>query len=153
MEISVNLPLDDDGFLRRECPSCEREFKWFYGETAERPDDFLEPENYFCPYCGVSSDTDSWWTPQQLEYAQEAAAGPITEELADRLQRTLGNQRNSLIRLEVESGPAPEPPMPLVEQNDMTMIAPPCHSFEPLKVTENWTGSLHCLMCGQEFTV
>lgn len=21
-------PLDSDGFLRRECPTCEREFKW-----------------------------------------------------------------------------------------------------------------------------
>ena len=24
----MEIPLDSDGFLRRECPTCEREFKW-----------------------------------------------------------------------------------------------------------------------------
>jgi hypothetical protein len=28
VQLSMSLPLDGDGFLRRECPTCEREFKW-----------------------------------------------------------------------------------------------------------------------------
>jgi hypothetical protein len=27
--LEMSMPLDSDGFLRRECPTCEREFKWF----------------------------------------------------------------------------------------------------------------------------
>ena len=26
--IAITLPVDKDGFLRRECPSCKRQFKW-----------------------------------------------------------------------------------------------------------------------------
>ena len=26
--LGMTIPLDSDGFLRRECPTCEREFKW-----------------------------------------------------------------------------------------------------------------------------
>ena len=29
ISIPIALPLDGDGFLRRECPACELEFKWF----------------------------------------------------------------------------------------------------------------------------
>jgi len=33
--MSLTLPLDDDGFLRRECPSCERQFKWLPDSSDE----------------------------------------------------------------------------------------------------------------------
>ena len=31
--IEMSLPLDSDGFLRRQCPACEREFKWLHAES------------------------------------------------------------------------------------------------------------------------
>src|SRR5512139_1630414 len=152
MELQASLPLDEDGFLRRECPSCEREFKWFYGQTDDRPDDFLEPVNYFCPYCGEPSGLDSWWTPAQLEYVRGAAMGPILEEAFGEIKRTLGSIKSDFIKFEAKSMSQPEPPMPLVEPNDMKMVAPPCHPFEPLKIQEDWTEPLSCLMCGEQFT-
>ncbi len=56
--LSMSLPLDGDGFLRRECPTCEREFKWLpspqHGEgDAAAASDEPAPERYFCPYCAV----------------------------------------------------------------------------------------------------
>ncbi len=33
--LEISMPLDSDGFLRRECPTCEREFKWLH--TLEKP--------------------------------------------------------------------------------------------------------------------
>lgn len=30
MSVSMSLPLDEDRFLRRECPNCERQFKWWH---------------------------------------------------------------------------------------------------------------------------
>ena len=156
MEMQVSLPVDKDGFLRRECPHCERQFKWFHGSTDERPVDFLEPENYVCPYCGEPAGHGSWWTLEQLTYMHEAAKGPIMEEAAQKLRQALGgvgSRGNSFVRVEVKEPKQPEPPMPLVEPDDMMMVEPPCHSFEPLKVADDWTESIHCLMCGEQFTV
>ena len=35
IEIPVTMPLDGDGFLRRECPTCEEEFKWYAHEEGD----------------------------------------------------------------------------------------------------------------------
>ncbi len=34
----MTIPLDSDGFLRRECPTCEREFKWQPSEAEDEED-------------------------------------------------------------------------------------------------------------------
>jgi hypothetical protein len=34
VSIPMSLPLDGDGFLRRECPKCERQFKWLHREDV-----------------------------------------------------------------------------------------------------------------------
>lgn len=53
IRIPVSLPPpDSDGFLRRECPSCEREFKWF---SHNEGDPNAEPATqYFCPLCTLA---------------------------------------------------------------------------------------------------
>ena len=146
MELSFSIPTDSSGFLRRECPACEREFKWFAGDTEQRPPDFLDPENYHCPYCGTPADTNSWWTPAQLEYAEALSVGPISRQLASELRRDFGKS--------VKFTPANnEVPDTLVDPDDMIMIEPPCHPFEPLKVSEEWSDPLHCLVCGSRFRI
>lgn len=146
MEVSVSIPLDESGFLRRECPTCEREFKWFGGATDDRPDDFLEPENYTCPYCGVPSGQDTWWTPAQLEYAEAAAMGPISRHLGDVLKHELGPG------MTYKPGTHDVPDL-LVDPDDMVIVEPPCHPFEPLKIADDWTEPLYCLMCGSRFRI
>lgn len=153
MEFSIPLFTDDDGFLRRECPTCERQFKWFYGETAERPQDAADPELYFCPYCAVPAPTDQWWTTEQLEHAQAEIAPDVMQILTDELDKSLRSARSSLIKMSVKPGSVPVPPAPLTEPNDMVMVEPPCHPWEPLKVVETWVEQLHCLVCGAEFVV
>ena len=51
--LEMSIPLDDDGFLRRACPTCEREFKWLPSTNDEEAIDSPEVDHYFCPYCGV----------------------------------------------------------------------------------------------------
>ncbi len=153
MDVSVQLPLDN-GFLRRECPACEREFKWHHGPTSERPQDAVDPEVYFCPYCGGTAPPDSWWTKEQLAYVQQVAAGSVAGEMGDAFEDALGHQRpDSFIRIEVERGDLPEPPAALHEPNDMTILQSPCHSWEPVKVVETWSEPLHCLLCGENYAV
>lgn len=155
MEVSVEVPLDADGFVRRECPNCEREFKWFDGTTEETPADWEDPDSYFCPYCGNQAGGDEWWTPAQLEYAEQVALIYAEQAVEDELQgmaRTISRQ-GGLIRLEVSGSGDWTLPPPLQEPNDMVAVASPCHPFEPVKVFEGLVDPLHCLICGAPFEI
>lgn len=152
MNVNVSLPTDD-GFLRRECPTCEREFKWFTEETEDRPNDAVEPEVYFCPYCGVSAPTDHWWTRAQLDYMQEATASAIVGLASDELKAVSRRIKSSLIDVKFKPSSRPLTPHPLEEPPDMVIVEPPCHPYEPLKVIESWDEPLHCLVCGNPFRV
>ncbi|MCU1392059.1 MAG: hypothetical protein JWM34_487 [Ilumatobacteraceae bacterium] len=151
MEIPIELPLDADGFLRRECPACLQEFKWHHGKTDAAPDDFIYPDVHWCPLCGQSAALDQWWTEAQLEYAQQAALGPAMRAIADELDDTFRN--NSFIKFEVTSDDDEEVPDPLVEPDDMMIVAPPCHEWEPVKVPEDRHAPYFCLICGESFAV
>ncbi len=50
-------------------------------------------------------------------------------------------------------GPEPVSPGPLVEPPDMVAVVSPCHSWEPIKILENWDEAVHCLVCGQLFAI
>ena len=138
---SFSVPLDDDGFLRRECPECEREFKWRYSEEDSEP---TPADGYFCPYCGLQSDANAFWTKSQLERAQSVAAeevmDPMMEEFMSKMNRTQG------LSLSYEKGgrvgELPDEP------NDMSLVEFNCHRVEPVKVAEEWADDVHCLVCG-----
>lgn len=155
MEFSIEVPLDPDGFVRRECPNCEREFKWFDGTTVDTPSDWEDPDSYFCPYCGQRAGGDEWWTPDQLTYAEQVMAIYAEEVVEDELENMARsiNRQGGLIRLEVSSSGVKALPPPISEPNDMTAVASPCHSFEPIKILEGLVRPLHCLICGKTFDV
>lgn len=149
IRVQVSLPLDDDGFLRRECPRCEREFKWFNHGDGDRDAEVVD--QYFCPLCGESSGPESWWTPSQLEHAQGSAGPEIDQFLGEALSDAFRGVKgltftpNPNLSLEI---PTPEP---LSELNDMAIVEPPCHPNEPIKVPEEALARLHCLVCGEPF--
>lgn len=158
-EIPMSLPLDEDGFLRRECPNCERQFKWWPTPTSEEISDEAEetqeaPEAYFCPYCHEPAPLDAWWTKEQLEYAQQLAVaealGPQLRLMKNDLER--GNRRSKGISFEM-SDSALSRPEPLVEADDMVRVDMPCHPEEPLKVGEDWEQEVACLVCGIRYLV
>lgn len=147
--VSVSLPADRDGFLRRECPSCEREFKWFVHEEDDPNAEAVD--QYFCPLCSVSAGVDSWWTAAQLEYAT-AAAGPdigrlVQDSISDAFKSVQGMtfkpSRN--FSLDVPTAEA------VTETEDMVIVQPPCHGNEPVKVPESALARVHCLVCGAPF--
>lgn len=151
ISISVSLPTDQDGFLRRECPTCERQFKWFAHEDGDP--DAETVEQYFCPLCGVPSGVDAWWTPAQLEFAQ-GAAGPAVDE---HVQRRVADAFKGVKGMEFKPAggfslniPTPEP---LIEPDDMVIVEPPCHPSEPVKLPDIATDRVHCLICGISFAV
>lgn len=152
MEMSISLPLDS-GFLRRECPTCRRAFKWWSHDAAGEPADAEPASFYFCPYCGTQADLDSWWTDEQLAFAEASIAGPAARWVGDELENLAQDVSGGLLSVSVSRGPEPAPPDPLIEPTDMVIVEPPCHPNEPLKVAEDWASALHCLVCGSRFSV
>lgn len=147
---SIEVPMDDDGFIRRECPNCEHEFKWHSGPTDDRPLGEIDPSVYFCPLCGESALTDQWWTQTQVEFQQQFIMSHLHEEVEHGLKDAFRGMKGWTYK----PGRNDEPtPASLTEPNDMLIIQPPCHPWEPLKIPNDHLGPVHCLICGQQFAV
>jgi len=152
MDISVPLNLDN-GFIRRQCPSCDRQFKWHYGPTDDRPASAVDPPLYHCPYCGMTAAPDEWWTSDQATYINESAMGPAIETIQDELGEIFRGFNSKNIKVSFEAEPEPLPPSPPPEPVDMQGVEPPCHPWEPIKILEGWQGALHCIICGDLYSV
>lgn len=154
MNISIELPLDRDGYIRRQCPRCELELKWLSDHKQVRSSQMDGLLEYYCPYCGEKSAEDKWWTVAQVDYMQamaSTAGSRIVEQLLDPSRGKL-NRNSGLIRINMEV-PTLLPPAPLFESNDMIAVEPPCHPSDCFKVEESWHGELHCCVCGTTFIV
>jgi hypothetical protein len=154
ISIPMALPLDEDGFLRRECPTCKREFKCI---VAEDEDDATPapPEGYYCPYCAVQAPPGSWWTKAQVEAVQGLAYREIVSPELDKLKRSVeqlnrggGGLLGISAKLDVPEDPE-EPPMDETGPDDMRRVDIACHPDDPVKVLERWDRSVHCMVCGQ----
>lgn len=155
MEIAFELPLDEDGYLDRECPLCERLFRWHHGPLDQQiDDDSTSPGAYFCPYCGQQAPVDEWWTREQVEAAQRAAAAAVVPKIEEELRDAFkGLNRSRFIKADVEAA-RPSPAAPLfVEPADLLTVSSPCHPEEPVKIGPQWGSALHCLVCGSEFVI
>ncbi len=149
MSTSISIPLDSDGFLRRECPNCEEQFKWRPSQDDD-PEPVETVDQYFCPLCGQPAGIDAWWTPQQLEYAQAAVMPEAMRQVQDAFGHALRGSKNLKFKASSDIGDTPVPAA-LHEPDDMVIVEPPCHPEEPVKVAEKAASPFHCLVCGESF--
>jgi hypothetical protein len=152
--MEISLPLDSDGFLRRECPHCEREFKWHNGPANEEAERQPPSDVFYCPLCGEPAGPESWWTQVQLELIDNATDRFIGQELGDMfkgLERS--TRRNKFVKFKADRVDVPDVADPLVEPDDMTMMTSPCHPWAPVKISDDHEGPVHCLVCGTAFAV
>ncbi len=154
MDISVSLPLDSDGFLRRGCPHCNREFKWHHGPANEEAEHAAPPTSYFCPLCGLPAATDHWNTEAQVQHIEGVAMPSLLRHSEELMRDAFKGLSSKNLRVTTSGHvDTPDEPAPLAEPDDMTIVAAPCHSYEPVKVPEEAAGPFHCLLCGQAFAV
>jgi DNA-directed RNA polymerase subunit RPC12/RpoP len=141
---SMSMPLDSDGFLRRECPHCSQEFKWLHNDSESERE--MEPGGYHCPYCDGRS-VDGWWTRSQFAAIEDETAFFAESQIHEMFK---GMERQSNQFLKIKAGSAPRRrKRPLTEPDDMKRIDFACHPAEPLKVLEDWSERVHCLVCGR----
>lgn len=74
--VSVTLPLDESGYIGRECPqsACLGYFKVKPGTGLTGPD-----LPCVCPYCGFTDSPRHFYTPAQIEYAKSVALRIVGE--------------------------------------------------------------------------
>ena len=167
-EIKISIPLDENSFLRRECPNCKSEFKIQISEDeltqqtqslvdnylSEKEDlsedDILEDEReFFCPYCGQSSSSDSWWTQAQLDYAmqfvQNLTNKIINENLIKELKKM--SSSSSFVKFTGNELKYTEPWI-APEENDMEIFKLPCCNEMIKLIPENLESSYSCFYCG-----
>jgi phage FluMu protein Com len=89
MNVKVNLPIDDRGFIGRKCPQCKKYFKVKFGTG-------LHGSRCNCPYCGFTTDHEGFATEEQRKYAQSVAF----KELDDAVESMLQDFERGLKRLE-----------------------------------------------------
>jgi hypothetical protein len=146
VQIPMSVPLDSDGFLRRECPTCEREFKW--RPTPEGEEGEPAPDaGYFCPYCAVQAPIGSWWTKPQLAATESLVFDEVVKTQLDKLADSARRASSGFLEVSVKTTEAEKPPA-LTETDDMRRIDFECHPSEPIKVLDDWQQSVHCMICG-----
>ncbi|MDJ0375877.1 hypothetical protein [Cryobacterium sp. PH31-L1] len=151
IRVPAGLPLDSDGFLRRECPNCEHEFKWFSHQEGDLDAEVVD--QYFCPLCGEAAGTDSWWTPAQLEYMNGVGGPAIDQYVQDSVEKMFKGVKGLKFKPDRSFSLGIETPDALTEPDDMMIAEPPCHPNEPIKVPEENAAKVHCLICGTAFAV
>ncbi len=148
--IPCSLPLDSDRFLRRQCPTCEREFKWYIAEEGEAAAE-VPDGGYFCPYCAIQAPATAWFTQAQVAMQQgliqSEVVGPAVEKFADDL-KDIGRNSGGFLRVEGGNYRPPARPDSLTESGDMRRVDFGCHPDEPVKVLDDWDRGVHCLICG-----
>jgi hypothetical protein len=157
---SMSVPLDRDGFLRRACPTCEREFKWLPSApdaASVGADSGAEHPPYTCPYCGIEAPTGMWATKAQAELARaivmREVVAPQLEEFGRELERVTRRTGGLLtFSAQVERDKPTAAPI-LTETDDMRRVNFACHPDEPLKILEDWQGDVFCIVCGMVATV
>jgi len=151
-EVSLTFRTDDDGYFRRECPTCEREFKvWVQParmqEFLARANDTSSTEERTCPYCGSSARMASWWTKAQVRYIDKAilsgASTQITETIDKSFEEMARRFRSGPLRMSFRrDGRATRTvPEPVNDPNDMRAIVTP--NGGRIKVLETWNGPVH----------
>lgn len=102
----MSVPLDSDGFMRRECPSCEQQFKW----RPSQDDEPVDPvDQYFCPLCSRPADLDAWWTVEQIEHAQAAIMPGAIRMVQNGLGDAFRGSKNITFKASNDLGDMPVP--------------------------------------------
>lgn len=147
--LTVVFPLDN-GFLRRECCACLRQFKWHHGPSDDTPPSAVEPEKYTCPYCGQQGNADSWLTAAQVDVVEQVTSNAAAQMLNKVLSKSLG--KSSFLKI-TSSPPSTTAPRTLIEPADMVQVQSPCHPWEPIKIATTWIDPVHCIVCGARYMV
>jgi hypothetical protein len=136
---SIDIPVDNDGFFGRECPSCERFFKMRVDQWEAIPDD----APITCPYCGEAPEDVSAFLTSDQSARVQAAAEAIAEQWA---HKQLADMFRGLEKRRLRPGEAG------LEITLNTGSPPPVRSLHDY-VEEQVRRTITCDGCGSVYAV
>lgn len=110
--VSVELALDDDGYLDRLCPNqrCGVNFKVQFDDWRDKVPD----EAVHCPICGFQARSTEWNTPAQIRQIEAVALNHVQKVLgtafasdANRFNRS--QRSDNFIKMTMSYRPGPSP--------------------------------------------
>ena len=104
IEMKIDITLDDQGMIGRECPECKNYFKL-------KPGTGMPISDCNCPYCDYGEDISSFNTQAQIQYVESIAMnhilGKIVKPSLKKLYRAFKEleriSRHSLIQFKVKT--------------------------------------------------
>lgn len=133
IQVSIEMPLDDEGYFDRVCPhkECQREFKVLFKDWKEKVSD----ERVFCPFCGYIAKSDEWDTDDQTRYIGDVGLKYIKGQLDQSFSEGAKNfnrrqPRNGFITMNMEYKPG------------QPVIVIPC------KIADMFQQKFSCEICG-----
>lgn len=179
VRFSLEIRPDRDGFLRRTCPSCGRDFKtevdpadlaWALNTQIQRvseevgvsPAEIAQediPDELRCPYCRHVAEASEMHTEETFEYLKMFAYRDYAMPMIDRMLSDLADSFGSrgggggLISFSVsfkhERSPVPPRPIHGPEPADMKIIEFLCCG-KKIKVADSWDDVTLCTYCGTQ---
>ena len=81
-QIRLDFSIDQDGYLDRQCPECQRDFKVAFEDWSLKIRDAA-----FCPFCGHGCEADGWHTPAQVDYIRSTVMNSLRKRVGNALNR------------------------------------------------------------------
>src|SRR5438270_5371395 len=87
--VSVSVPIDNDGYFDRRCPSeaCQADFKVLMEDWDHR----FSAAQVFCPICREEAKSTEWNTPEQQEYIGQMGGNYIGGIISQALSQDTEN--------------------------------------------------------------
>jgi len=113
-QVDVSMPLDEDGYLGRQCPECSMSFRMNGEDYKALPDDL----ELWCVYCGHHQEHSEFMTAQQRDRIMRAAGDLgmqiVSQALGDVFRgMSRGSSRRSGFSLSISYKEKPFYPRPL----------------------------------------
>ncbi|MEH0441562.1 hypothetical protein QBA74_39815 [Streptomyces scabiei] len=146
-EMRISIPLDEDGFLGRQCPACSLLFRMDAQQYEALPDDLT----LWCVYCGHHAEHSEFVTAQQRERLMQAVGDLGMQIVSRELNRAFSglsrrSSRGSGVSITYRSQPYYPRPLPGISEERLARIrtCPGCQGRYAV-----FGEHRYCPVCGQ----
>lgn len=107
ISLPIQMPLDDEGYFDRRCPSanCQSSFKVLFEDWRDKVSD----AGAFCPICREEAAATEWNTPDQVEYIKQAGLryiqGVFNDAMTQDARDFNNDQRTGFIQISLSYRP------------------------------------------------
>ncbi|MFD5015361.1 hypothetical protein [Streptomyces chartreusis] len=122
-KVDVSVPLDEDGYLGRQCPECSMSFRMNGEDYKALPDDL----ELWCVYCGHHQEHSEFMTAQQRDRVMRAAGDLgmqiVSRALSDAFRDlSRGSSRRSGVSISYKEKPFYPRPLPGIDEERLARV-------------------------------